>query len=275
MLMNERNIEKLSCDIVRDLLPLYHDGVVSTVTADAVAEHLKGCESCRSEDQALCEELPKVTAQEPTTKKRFLELMGRQKRKKIIAVIMAVVLTAVVMSGIGVLLTQPAILDVSEEDISVEQLYRFETEEGPRFFILYKYFPYGKGSDSWAPVRDTARDAYTMNVKFRRTIISLADTKGLVTTAHMFIDARAPDGGICTAFSINGKVIWTEEENGAEAVPGYLYSLYEARSQFFPGWSGAVDPVGEFHEDYVYIQFPDGREEYWDYDGNLLDGPMK
>ncbi len=273
--MNEQNIRKLPCDIVLDLLPLYHDGVVSTVTADAVAQHLEGCESCRSEYQALCDELPKVPTQESTTKKRFLDLMGRQKRKKVLAVIMAVVLTVAVMSGLGVFLTQPAIVNVSEEDVSVEHLYRFETEEGTRFFILYKYFSYGNGSDTWAPVWDTVRDAYTMDLKLKRTIFSLANTKGLVTTAYLFFDATAPDGTICTAFSINGKVIWTEEENGAEAVPGYLYSLYEARSQFFPGWSGAVDPAGEFHEDYVYIRFPDGREEYWDYDGNLIDGPIK
>ncbi|MBO6092647.1 MAG: zf-HC2 domain-containing protein [Oscillospiraceae bacterium] len=273
--MNEQDIKKLPCDIVRDLLPLYHDGIVSTVTADAVAEHLEGCEACRSEYQVLCEELPTGTTQEPTTKKKFLALMGRQKRKRIAAVIMAVVLTVAVISGIGVFLTQPAVLNVSEEDISVEHLYRFETEEGPRFFILYKSFSYGNGRDTWAPVRDTVRDAYTLNLKLKRTIFSLANTKDLAKTAYLFFDATAPDGGVCTAFSINGKVIWTEEENGAEAVPGYLYALYEARSQFFPGWSGAVDPVGEFHEDYVYIQFPDGREEYWDYDGNLLDGPMK
>lgn len=273
--MNVQDTKKLPCDIVRDLLPLYHDGVVSTVTADAVAEHLEGCESCQSEYQLLCEELPKVTTQEPSTKKKFLDLMGRQKRQKIVAVIMAVVLTVVVISGIGVFLTQPAILNVSEEDISVEHLYRFETEEGPRFFIVYKNFSYGNGSDTWAPVWDTVRDAYTMNVRLKRTILSLANTRELVKTAYLFFDATAPDGGVCTALSINGKVIWTEEENGEEAVPGYLYSLYEARAQFFPGWSGAVDPVGEFHEDYVYIQFLDGREEYWDYDGNLLDGPIK
>lgn len=273
--MNEQNIKKLPCDIVRDLLPLYHDGIVSTVTAAAVAEHLKGCKSCQSEYQVLCEELPKVTTQEPATKKKFLDLMGRQKRKKVLAVIMAVVMTAAVMSGIGVLLTQPAILDVSEEDISVEHLYRFESEEGPRFFIVYKHFSYGNGSDTWEPVWDTGRKAYTMNLKLKRTVFSLTNTKGLVTTAYLFFDATAPDGGMCTAFSINGKVIWTEEENGAEVVPGYLYSLYEARSQFFPGWGGAVDPVGEFHEEYVYIRFPDGREEYWDYGGNLLDGPNK
>ena len=38
---------KLSCEIVRDLLPLYHDGVCSTESADAVQEHLETCAACR------------------------------------------------------------------------------------------------------------------------------------------------------------------------------------------------------------------------------------
>lgn len=39
----------VTCDIVRDLLPLYHDGVCSRDSAAAVAEHLETCEACRRE----------------------------------------------------------------------------------------------------------------------------------------------------------------------------------------------------------------------------------
>jgi len=39
---------KLTCDIVLDLLPLYHDDVVNDSTKKAVAEHLQQCEGCRT-----------------------------------------------------------------------------------------------------------------------------------------------------------------------------------------------------------------------------------
>src|SRR5699024_8668355 len=39
---------KMPCYLVRDLLPLYHDGVCGEETAADVREHLKGCESCRA-----------------------------------------------------------------------------------------------------------------------------------------------------------------------------------------------------------------------------------
>ena len=46
---------KLSCDIIRDLLPLYAEGLASGGSTAAVEEHLCGCESCRR----ACEEMKK------------------------------------------------------------------------------------------------------------------------------------------------------------------------------------------------------------------------
>ena len=43
----------ISCDIIKDLLPLYHDGVCSEDSKNAVEEHLKHCESCRDELRAM------------------------------------------------------------------------------------------------------------------------------------------------------------------------------------------------------------------------------
>ena len=37
---------KLSCNVARDLLPLYHDGVCSDESRALVEEHLDGCPDC-------------------------------------------------------------------------------------------------------------------------------------------------------------------------------------------------------------------------------------
>ena len=39
---------KLSCDIIRDLLPLYAEELASEDSQAAVREHLETCEDCRS-----------------------------------------------------------------------------------------------------------------------------------------------------------------------------------------------------------------------------------
>lgn len=45
-------MEKISCSIIRDILPLYLDDVVSEDTRKMVEEHLKSCESCQKEVDA-------------------------------------------------------------------------------------------------------------------------------------------------------------------------------------------------------------------------------
>lgn len=48
----------ISCEIIKDLLPLYHDGVCSKESRAAVEEHLSHCESCKAELKAMDEVLP-------------------------------------------------------------------------------------------------------------------------------------------------------------------------------------------------------------------------
>ena len=55
---------KLSCDIIRDLLPLYAEELASADSREAVEGHLLGCESCRKayEDMKTC---PVIIPEEP------------------------------------------------------------------------------------------------------------------------------------------------------------------------------------------------------------------
>ena len=59
---------KLSCDIIRDLLPLYAEELASADSAGVVEEHLCECEGCRAELDALKKPVP-VPAEEPGIRK--------------------------------------------------------------------------------------------------------------------------------------------------------------------------------------------------------------
>ena len=48
---------KISCEIIKDLLPLYLDGVCSNDSKALIEEHLAECDSCKAELQAMKEEL--------------------------------------------------------------------------------------------------------------------------------------------------------------------------------------------------------------------------
>lgn len=47
----------IGCEVIKDLLPLYHDNVCSNESKQLVEEHLLECESCRAELTAIEENL--------------------------------------------------------------------------------------------------------------------------------------------------------------------------------------------------------------------------
>ena len=48
---------KHNCEVVRDLLPLYHDGVCSKKSREMVEEHITECEACKKELEEIKKEL--------------------------------------------------------------------------------------------------------------------------------------------------------------------------------------------------------------------------
>lgn len=50
----------ISCEVIRDLLPLYHDGVCSKESAKLVEDHLQSCLQCREEWIQMQEETSTV-----------------------------------------------------------------------------------------------------------------------------------------------------------------------------------------------------------------------
>ena len=48
----------VSCDLIKDLLPLYLDGACSSASKAAVDEHMASCENCSAELLAMQREIP-------------------------------------------------------------------------------------------------------------------------------------------------------------------------------------------------------------------------
>lgn len=50
-------MNKLPCEVVRDLLPLYHDEVCSEASRHMIEKHLSSCQECRAELAAIKQEI--------------------------------------------------------------------------------------------------------------------------------------------------------------------------------------------------------------------------
>ena len=96
---------KLSCEIVRDLLPLYAEELASEDSRAAVEAHLCECAGCRAELNVLKQPIP-VPAEEPG--------MGRLKkeivRRRWLAVLCGMLAVLLVMSCVGCWLFNPIYL---------------------------------------------------------------------------------------------------------------------------------------------------------------------
>lgn len=110
---------KNECSIVRDLLPLYAENMVSADTAAFVAEHLKGCEACRKEYEQIKEPKPVQKTNEAAP----LQKLSRKLRVKRIQTIAltAVFVIALLVSAFAVL-GAPIYQPYSEGLVTIEKL---------------------------------------------------------------------------------------------------------------------------------------------------------
>ena len=108
---------KNECSIVRDLLPLYAENMVSMETAAYVKEHLERCESCKKEYEQIQKSpvIPQTGGAAP------LQTLSRKLKIKRIqtAALTAVFVIALMVSAFA-MLSAPVFLPYSEELVTVE-----------------------------------------------------------------------------------------------------------------------------------------------------------
>ena len=133
---------KMPCYLVRDLLPLYHDGVCGEETAADVREHLEGCESCRA---ALAELDADTGAEarlnaegEQASAEALRKVRGDLRRKRLLPALLVglaavVVLAAAVLGfrryAMGVQLTIPT-EDIAAVTLGEDNALRITMQDG-------------------------------------------------------------------------------------------------------------------------------------------------
>lgn len=96
---------KNECSIIRDLLPLYAEDMVSGETAEFVCEHLEHCKDCRSEYESM----KRGENEKPNTASEALSLKGLKRKMKrrltkrvVLALIIGVALGGLMFFGNGI-----------------------------------------------------------------------------------------------------------------------------------------------------------------------------
>ena len=96
---------KISCEIIKDLLPMYHDGICSNDSRAMIEEHLTECDSCKAELQAM-EEVLFLNNKDQNLKEAeaVQKLSRRWKQGMLNSLLKGVLLTLLVTAAIVIVL---------------------------------------------------------------------------------------------------------------------------------------------------------------------------
>lgn len=263
---------RLDCDVVRDLLPLYHDGVVSETTKEAIKEHLERCAACKKEYESICVDIPIKTA-EMTTRKKFSNMMKKTRRKSFLTSAIAVTfICAAVIGGYFFQLQIPTV-NISGEEVTVYCAYRYKTEEGYKLFVLYSYPCLAGHTRGDISLKENG-NTLVMNVKKPLLAFQTVEESSSMEAIwrYEYGYCSGDNGDIeYTDFDkveFAGNIIWSEAENGDDVIPEYVYAYED-----FEECSGnVISWITDLENGYVGAEYKDGSFAAWDLSGNVLRG---
>ncbi|WP_226086630.1 zf-HC2 domain-containing protein [Mesobacillus sp. S13] len=107
---------RISCNMIRDILPLYVEDMASQDTRDLVEEHIASCENCkkRLEEMRTFEEPPVDTDIAP-----LRNIQNTLRKKKLQTIILSVMVTLVFAVVTIAYLTTPAYISYNENAVSI------------------------------------------------------------------------------------------------------------------------------------------------------------
>ncbi len=94
----------MSCEIIRDLLPLYHDGVCSDESKALVEEHLVVCGNCKADLEAMNDKLPIETAEQNLKEAEAVQKLAEKWKKGMWKSILKGAITTILIIAVAVLL---------------------------------------------------------------------------------------------------------------------------------------------------------------------------
>ena len=268
--MKEEKAVSLSCEIIRDLLPLYRDSVVSEGTAQAVREHLEECGACAAEYETLCAALPEEEAPEAQPMKKFAAFQKKLKNRRCLTIFTAVALTCVVLLSGFFALTRIPLIPVSPEEVELRLVFRYESEGKEKLFLAHTipWFSFQKWRDFvweqdnglFSAAQGEKPGEYLLEYETDRPVLS---ERG--DSIEDFSIVELPENADPQSLWLGGKLVWTAEKQKSQKVPDYVYEIDQIRRK---GNSALYHLWPEFHR--IDILYPDGRLRIWDLDGEEL-----
>lgn len=110
---------KVTCKIIRDVLPLYVENMVSDDTSLMIEEHIEGCQDCTNYLNEI-----KTSSNPPidTDISPLLKIKSTLRKKKIKTAIMSIMLSIIIGVILIAFLTAPEYIPYSEKSVAISEI---------------------------------------------------------------------------------------------------------------------------------------------------------
>lgn len=209
---------KITCPVIKDILPLYAENMVSADTRSLVEEHIASCRECKQEldEMGLSAELPLDVDTAP-----FKKIKTTLRHNKLHMVIAAVMFTLAAVVVAAVFLTAPRYLPYSESIVSLGErddgtVLAMFSDEVSGFYVYRSTALVGPGYSYHITAWDSLWNRHICKKPVRSAVLN---TDGGIVAAVYYYDItrrvdhvisdgafdiliygqnQAPDGGVAT-----------------------------------------------------------------------------
>ena len=267
-------IKDLPCEVVKDLLPLYHDGIVSSDTGIMIESHLDHCEKCRTELDSICngDKIEKGIIEynkKPSISAFRNGVSAIRKKGTIRGVLIASAIVAVVL-GSFIFLRTNSVIKVPFDQLKIDDVIRYDlgTEGGEGLFFTYEMDWMG----GYCIIFNDSKDQKVMDTSIRKT--AFWKKTGSRNNRYCCIidefNTETVDFSQVEIIKVNGQTIWTKDQGVNNDPPDYVSAL----SQFECPKENVSPDKNTIHADIqtdsISAAFEDHHGVKWDKEGNVI-----
>ena len=267
-------IRDLPCEVVKDLLPLYHDGVVSSDTGIMVESHLNHCEKCRVELDSICngDKIEKgiIEYNEKSSFSAFRNGVSAIKRKGTIrGVLITALAVAVLLSGFIFLRTN-SVIKVPVDQLKIDDVIRYDigTDGGEGLFFTYEM----DWDGGYAVIYNVSKDPKELDIAIKRTAFWEKKFTRHQRYCCVLNDFTKESADVKTAetIKVNGQVIWTKDQGVTNNPPDYVSALsqFEHHKEDVSPEENTISV--DIRIDSISAAFEDHHGVKWDKEGNVI-----
>ena len=267
-------IKDLPCEVVKDLLPLYHDGVVSSDTSIMVESHLDHCEKCRVELDSICngDKIEKgiIEYNEKSSFSAFRNGVSAIKRKGTIrGVLITALAVAVLLSGFIFLRTN-SVIKVPVDQLKIDDVIRYDigTDGGEGLFFTYEM----DWDGGYAVIYNVSKDPKEIDIAIKRTAFWEKKFTRHQRYCCVLNDFTKESADVKTAetIKVNGQVIWTKDQGVTNNPPDYVSALSQYEHPKEDASPEEKTIYVDIKTDSISAAFEDHHGVKWDKEGNVI-----